>query len=153
MRHERKTCTSIQVGPNYRGLLTVFWGIKQQSTTDLEGMIPALDGVVSFNFASATAPKRSKNAKRHSIQDRADVVVVVSFLFFLRPANSTNTSMRAAYTSRSVVGEASSPSRGPSRRSASPRPSAHLVLPHQSAVFEQEKAVRSRMRAASRRIA
>ena len=47
-------------------------------------MIPALDGVVSFNFASATAPKRSKNAKRHSIQDQADVVVVVSFfLFFL----------------------------------------------------------------------
>ena len=45
-------------------------------------MITALDGVASFNFASATAPKRSKNAKRHSIQDRADVVVVVSFLFF-----------------------------------------------------------------------
>ena len=46
-------------------------------------MIPALDGVVSFNFASqATAPKRSKNAKRRCIQDRADVVVVVSLLLF-----------------------------------------------------------------------
>ncbi len=66
----------------YRVLLTGFFGIKQQSTTDLEGMIPALDGVVSFNFASATAPKRSENAKRHSIKDQAGAVVVVSFFFF-----------------------------------------------------------------------
>jgi hypothetical protein len=56
-------------------------------------MISALDGVVSFKFASATAPKRSKNAKRRCIQDRADVLVVVSFLFFfLGPANFRNTS-------------------------------------------------------------
>ncbi len=48
----------------------------------LEGMVPALDGVVGFNFASATAPKRSENAKRRCIQDREDVVVVFSFLFF-----------------------------------------------------------------------
>ena len=39
-----------------------------------------------------------------------------------------------------VVGRLGSSSRGPPRRSEKPRPSAHLVLPHQSAAFGQKKA-------------
>ena len=39
------------------------FGVKKQDATDLKGMILAMDGFVSFNFASAIALKRSENAK------------------------------------------------------------------------------------------